>query len=509
MIQGTTSNAGKSALAAGLCRLLANRGLRTAPFKPQNMSLNSAVTGDGGEIGRAQFVQSRACRIEPSVHMNPVLLKPNSQIGSQIIIQGKAVGNMNAAQYYAFKPEVMQYVLQSFNNLAEIFEWIVVEGAGSPAEINLRQGDIANMGFAEAVGCPVVIVADIERGGVFAHLYGTYALLSESEKELVLGFVINRFRGDKKLLDSGIKWLEEKTGRPVFGVLPYIEDLNIEAEDSLSSRAAKGSAVMSKESHSLLKIAVLRAPRVSNDTDFDALALNKSVELVFVAADEAVPPCDLIILPGSKNTGDDLEFMRERGWDKAILRHLRYGGKVLGICGGFQMLGDKLHDPQRIESERGTVDGLGLLAMETTLAAEKRLALVQGKLTIGGAPVQGYEIHMGVSVGAVLERPLVVFDAAEAPSCPGDGAAMTCDGALSADNNIAGTYLHGLFDNPQACTAILSWAGAAIGVQGVDMDRVFEDSLERLALEMKKCLDLNLLEQGVDRLLKHEPVSLS
>lgn len=491
MIQGTTSNAGKSALAAGLCRWLANNNKRVVPFKPQNMSLNSAVTVDGGEIGRAQYVQAMACRVAPTVHSNPVLLKPNSQIGSQVIVQGRPVGNMNAAQYHRYKPEAMQYVLQSFALLAEEYEWIVVEGAGSPAEINLREGDIANMGFAERVGCPVVIVADIERGGVFAHLYGTYALLSDSEKELVVGFVINRFRGDKSLLDSGIKWLEEKTGRPVLGVLPYIENLSLEAEDSLSSLAAPGAERHESKAAELLRVAVLRAPRVSNDTDFDALANNEGVELIFVGAkqDWRVPACDLIILPGSKNVCSDLQFMREKGWDKAILRHLRYGGKVLGICGGFQMLGRMIHDPLALESSISSLAGLGLLDMETTLEAHKQLVLASGRLLIDErqtAAVNGYEIHMGVSRGAALTRPLIQFD---------DGRR---DGAVDLGGDIAGTYLHGLFDNPEACRALLAWAGA-VQPAAVDPRQLFEESIELLVDQMKNCIDLNLLLGSLDK----------
>lgn len=432
-----------------------------------------------------------ACRIAPTVHSNPILLKPNSQIGSQVIVQGRPVGNMNAAQYHRYKGEAMQYVLQSFALLSEEYEWIVVEGAGSPAEINLREGDIANMGFAERVGCPVVIVADIERGGVFAHLYGTYALLSESEKELVVGFVINRFRGDKSLLDGGVKWLEEKTGRPVLGVLPYIENLSLEAEDSLSSLAAPGAERYESKGAELLRVAVLRAPRVSNDTDFDALANNEGVELIFVGAkqDWRVPACDLIILPGSKNVCSDLQFMREKGWDKAILRHLRYGGKVLGICGGFQMLGKMIHDPLAVESSIPSLAGLGLLDMETTLEAHKQLVLASGQLLIDesrAAAVHGYEIHMGVSRGPALMRPLIQFD---------DGRS---DGAIDLAGDIAGTYLHGLFDNPEACRALLSWAGAVQPV-AVDPRQLFEESIEVLVTQMKNCIDLNLLLGNLDK----------
>ena len=486
MIQGTTSNAGKSALAAGLCRWLSNKQIRVAPFKPQNMSLNSAVTADGGEIGRAQYVQSMACRIAPTVHSNPVLLKPNSQIGSQVIVQGKPVGNMNAKQFHKFKPDAMQYVLQSFALLAGQYEWIVVEGAGSPAEINLREGDIANMGFAEAVGCPVIIVADIERGGVFAHLYGTFALLSESEQNLVVGFVINRFRGDVSLLQSGIEWLEKKTGKPVFGVLPFIEDLTLEAEDSLSSQASvmSGGLIDTASSGNPLRVAVLRAPRVSNDTDFDALLANPGVELCFVGPGAPVPNVDLLILPGSKNVSADLQYMRAQGWDKAIFRHLRYGGKVLGICGGFQMLGTQIHDPHSLESSIGSINGFGLLDMETTLEVRKQLAFASGQMAFGGK-VSGYEIHMGVSRGPALNCPLVLFD-------------KRVDGAISADGQVAGTYLHGLFDQPEACCAILGWAGAVEPV-GVDMVQVFEENIERLSDQMKKYIDLDLLMEKLDK----------
>jgi adenosylcobyric acid synthase len=493
MIQGTTSNAGKSILAAGLCRWLANNEIRVAPFKPQNMSLNSAVTADGGEIGRAQYVQAMACRIVPTVHSNPVLLKPNSQIGSQVIVQGKAIGNMNAAQYHKYKPEVMKYVLESFNRLAEQFEWLIVEGAGSPAEINLREGDIANMGFAEAVGCPVLIVSDIERGGVFAHLYGTFSLMSESEKKLIVGFVINRFRGDASLLDSGISWLEKETGRPVLGVLPYIENLSLEAEDSLSSLAKASSAGGSHSSGAkgtALEIAILMPPRVSNGTDFDALVANPGVRVSFINQGQVVPSCDLLILPGSKNVSADLQYMREQGWDKGILRHLRYGGKVLGICGGFQMLGRVIDDPLSVESTRGSIAGLGIFDMETVLEAKKQLAAASGRLAMGGA-VSGYEIHMGISRGPALQTPLIEFE-------------DRVDGALSADGQVAGTYLHGLFDDAEGCRALLSWAGAVDPV-GIDMNALFEENIERLTCEMKKYIDLDLLQ----RLLDKQPVAAS
>jgi adenosylcobyric acid synthase len=421
MIQGTTSDAGKSTFATGFCRLLARRGLRVAPFKPQNMALNSAVTVDGGEIGRSQAVQALACGVEPHTDMNPVLLKPNSNTGSQLIIQGQAVGNMDAVSYHAYKPVAMQAVLQSHARLAAQYQCIVVEGAGSPAEINLREGDIANMGFAEAVDCPVVLVADIERGGVFAHLVGTLELLSDSERARVVGLVINRFRGDPALLQSGVEWVEQRTGKPVLGVLPYLNGLHIEAEDSLALDRPQGEHAPQQ----MLRVVVPVLPRISNHTDFDPLRLHPQVELLLVKPGQPLPPADLIILPGSKSVRADLASLRAAGWEAAIARHLRYGGKLIGICGGLQMLGQQLHDPLGLEGEAGSSAGLGWLEMETTLAAHKQLTRVNGQLTLGAAAVSGYEIHMGVSTGAALQQPAVLLE---------DG---RCDGAISADGHLS------------------------------------------------------------------------
>ncbi|SCK26744.1 cobyric acid synthase [Vogesella sp. LIG4] len=442
MIMGTTSDAGKSTLATGLCRLLARRGIRVAPFKPQNMALNSAVTVDGGEIGRSQAVQALACGIEPHTDMNPILLKPNSNTGSQVIVQGKVLSNMDAVSYHAYKPQAMQAVLESHQRLAAQYQFVVVEGAGSPAEINLREGDIANMGFAEAVDCPVLLVADIDRGGVFAHLVGTLALLSPSEQARVVGLVINRFRGDVALLQPGIDWLEQHTGKPVLGVLPYLQGLHIEAEDSLSQGAALPAAGAAQR----LRVVVPALPRLSNHTDFDALRLHPQVTVSVVRAGETIPPADLIVLPGSKNVRHDLDWLRANGWEPAIQRHLRYGGKLIGICGGYQMLGKQLHDPLGLESAAGSSPGLGLLDMETTLTAHKRLERVEGRLAFADAAVSGYEIHMGVSSGPALDKPAVTL-------------AGGCDGAVSADGQVLGSYLHGLFDHPEACQALLRWAG--------------------------------------------------
>lgn len=473
MIQGATSDAGKSALATGLCRLLARRGVRVAPFKPQNMALNSAVTVDGGEIGRSQAVQAQACGVEPHSDMNPVLLKPNSHTGSQVIIQGRAIGNMEARGYHGYKPVAMKAVLESHARLAEQYQCIIAEGAGSPAEINLRDGDIANMGFAEAVDCPVILVADIERGGVFAHLAGTLALLSESERARVIGLVINRFRGDPSLLKSGIDWLEQHTGKPVLGVLPYLHDLHLEAEDSMGMDKPDGSTATGDK----LRVIAPAAPRVSNHTDFDPLRLHPQVEFTLVRAGQTIPPADLIVLPGSKSVLADLAWLRAQGWEETIRRHLRYGGKVLGICGGLQMLGRKLHDPDGLEGEPGSGNGLGLLDMETTLVKEKRLTRMRGRLSFGNAEATGYEIHMGVSTGPALQRPVLHFN---------DGGV---DGARSEDDQILATYLHGVFDEPAACQAILCWAGLQKPV-ALDYPALRETNIDKLADMLEQFLDL-------------------
>ena len=376
MVQGTTTDAGKSTLVAGLGRVLARRGVRVAPFKPQNMALNSAVTVDGGEIGRAQAVQAMACRA-PHTDMNPVLLKPNSDTGAQVIIHGHAIADMEAGHYHDYKAFAMAAVMESYRRLSEAYEAVLVEGAGSPAEINLRKGDIANMGFAEAADCPVILIADIDKGGVFAHLVGTLDLLSQSEQDRVGGFVINKFRGDLALLKPGLDWLENRTGKPVLGVLPYLRDLYLEAEDALPrDREDRGKGGF--------RVVVPAPPHISNHTDFDPLRINDQIDFTFAAPGDTPIPADLIILPGSKSVLRDLEWLRASGWDVAITRHLRFGGKVIGICGGLQMLGHSIHDPNGIEGPPGSADGLGWLGLSTTLARQKRLENVSGSLTLGG-----------------------------------------------------------------------------------------------------------------------------
>lgn len=473
MVQGTTSDAGKSALVTALCRVYTRRGVRVAPFKPQNMALNSAVTTDGGEIGRAQAVQAQACGLVPHTDMNPVLLKPNTDTGAQVIIHGRAVGNMEALEYHDYKARARRAVLTSHERLRTAYELVVAEGAGSPAEINLRDNDIANMGFAEAVDCPVLLIADIDRGGVFAHVVGTLELLSTSERDRVGGVVINRFRGDIELLRSGLRWLEERTGVPVVGVLPYLHDLHLEAEDAVAEE-------QNSASPDALRVVVPRLPRISNHTDFDPLRHHPKVDLRFIGSGETPPPADLIILPGSKSVRADLDWLRAEGWEAPIQRHLRYGGRVLGICGGFQMLGNAIADPQGLEGPAGRATGLGYLDVETELAPEKQLRNVTGTLALGGDPVSGYEIHCGVTRGPGLVRPAVSLE--HGP-----------DGAISQDGQVLGTYLHGLFEERAACDALLRWAG--LNIAGTpDYHARRERDIGRLADAVEKHLDMTRID---------------
>lgn len=470
MVQGTTSDAGKSTLVAALCRIFKKRGISVVPFKPQNMALNSAVTIDGGEIGRAQALQAQAAGLQPHTDMNPILIKPTSDTKAQIIVQGKAVTDMDAAVYHDYKARAMEFVLDSYQRLQTQYQIIVVEGAGSPAEINLRERDIANMGFAEAVDCPVILIADIDRGGVFAHLVGTLKLLSESERARVVGFVINRFRGDIGLLQPGLDWLEQKTGKPVLGVIPYLHGLYLDAEDALTSSARKANAK--------LRVAVLALPRISNHTDFDALRLHPEIDFTWVGPNQSIPGCDLLIIPGSKNVRADLQFLFEQDWDAGIQRHLRYGGKLMGICGGFQMLGEQIHDPLGVESAPGSSDGLGYLAMTTQLEVHKQLQHCQGFLWDSCSAVAGYEIHCGVSQGDALENPACYLYREQQ---------LIADGAISSDGQILGTYVHGIFDQPAALVTLLAWAGLQ-GAEALSIDAQREASIERLAAEVDAAL---------------------
>lgn len=478
MIQGTTSDAGKSTVVAGLCRLLYREGVRVAPFKPQNMALNSAVTADGGEIGRAQALQAQAAGIAAHTDFNPVLLKPSSDRGAQVIIGGKVMADLDARAYHEYKPRAMSAVLAAYERLRTGYDAVLVEGAGSPAEVNLRSRDIANMGFAEAVDAPVLLVADIDRGGVFAQMIGTLACLSDSERARIKGFIINRFRGDPSLLTSGLEWLEAQTGIPVLGVLPYLHGLHLDGEDMLPGERHAGASGEAR-----LRVAVPVVPRISNHTDFDALRAHPQVDFRYVGPGEAWPASDLVILPGSKHVRADLAWLRAQGWEPAIARHLRYGGKVLGICGGLQMLGAAIHDPLGLEGEAGTTAGLGWLEVETTMRAQKQLRVVTGRLTAGDAPVNGYEIHMGVTQGAALARPAVWLTGIDGVE------GEVADGARSADDQVMGTYLHGLFDTPEALHALLTWAGARDLVRQ-DYNALREASLDRLADSFAEHLDL-------------------
>ena len=476
MVQGTTSDAGKSTLVAALCRVFANQGIKVAPFKPQNMALNSAVTNDGGEIGRAQALQAIAAKVEPETDFNPILLKPNSDTGAQVIIHGKAISNMEAGKYHDYKKVAMDAVITSHERLAKRFDLLLVEGAGSPAEINLRENDIANMGYAEKVDCPVIIIADIDKGGVFAHLVGTLALLSGSEQARVKGFVINRFRGDISLLQGGLDWLEQYTGKPVLGVLPYLHDLTLDAEDAV--------AINNNVTHATINIAILLVPHISNHTDFDALRLHLNINVIYIRHTQVIPDVDLIILPGSKNVLGDLTFLINEGWDNQIKRHLRYGGKVLGICGGMQMLGNIIYDPEGVESSLKRVSGLALCDFETTLTSQKVLSKVTATLKLNNRQTlcSGYEIHAGVSKGNALKTPLITFS--QHPN------GFKTDGFISDDNAIAGTYLHGLFDEPNATMEILKWVKPDLNIDPISIDTHREQQLVRLATMCETHLDI-------------------
>ena len=470
MLQGTGSDVGKTVLVAGLCRLAANRGLKVRPFKPQNMSNNAAVSDDGGEIGRAQWLQAMAARVPSSVHMNPVLLKPQTDNGSQIVVQGHVHGQAKARDYQRLKPELLGRVIESFGIVGEGADLVVVEGAGSPAEINLRAGDIANMGFARAAGVPVVLVGDIDRGGVIASVAGTHLILHPEDRAMVTGYIINKFRGDVSLFDDGIKAIDGFTGWPCFGVVPWLKHAaRLPAEDSVTlERLAKGE-------RRALKVAVPVTPRIANFDDFDALAAEPAVEVVFVRPGEAMPvDAGLIVLAGSKATISDLVALKEQGWDRQIAAHARRGGRVIGICGGYQMLGRTIRDPHGIEGDVREVDGLGLLDVETVMEPEKRLANSKAvSLAYESVPLEGYEIHLGRTAGPDQERPYVAIE--------GRG-----DGAMSADGRIAGTYLHRLFDAQDFRKALLADFGIVGGADDYrgSVDRALDDVAEELAAHL-------------------------
>jgi adenosylcobyric acid synthase len=470
MIQGTGSHVGKSTFVAGLARAFWRRGLRVVPFKPQNMSNNAAVTADGGEIGRAQAVQARAARLAPSVHMNPVLLKPEHDTVAQVVVQGRRVGTLKARDFVDRKPNLMPAVLDSFARLAQAADIVLVEGAGSPAEVNLRAGDIANMGFAEAADVPVILVGDIERGGVIASLVGTHAVIAPDERARVRGFAINKFRGEARLFDDGLKAVEQMTGWPSLGVVPWLPQAAwLPAEDAVDlERSREGGARP-------VTMAVPMLARIANFDDLDPLATEPQVRLRFVRPGEPLPAdADVVILPGSKATIGDLAFLRRQGWDIDIQAHVRRGGRVLGLCGGYQMLGRTIDDPEGIEGPVGQVVGLGLLDVTTVMTADKTIRPVRGQ-HVSGAVVQGYEIHLGVTEGPDCARPLLTIEGRP-------------DGAMSASRQVQGTYVHGLFSSDAFRQAWLKELGAA---SEVAYEQKLEAALDALADHLERHLDLD------------------
>ena len=471
MIQGTGSDVGKSLIVAGLCRVFARRGLRVMPFKPQNMSNNAAVTADGGEIGRAQALQARAAGVPTSVHMNPVLLKPQSEIGSQIVVQGKVQGTAKARDYQALKPKLLEAVLESFVLIKRDADLVLIEGAGSAAEVNLRANDIANMGFARAADVPVVLLGDIDRGGVIAQIVGTRAVIDEADAVMIKGFLVNRFRGDASLFEEGMRIIAEKSGWPSYGLIPHFRDaFRLPAEDAVALDRRRAS------SDAPVTIAVLQLPRISNFDDFDPLAAEPSVKLVMVKRGEAIPAdASLVIIPGSKATIADLAALREAGWDIDLQAHVRRGGKVIGLCGGYQMLGTMIDDPHGIEGPSSRVEGLGLLDVETVMAPKKTLLSVTGHLIENQSRFHGYEMHIGVTTGADCERPLLRFD---------DG---RVDGATSKTHLVRGIYVHGIFADDQQRTAWLQWIGA--DSSSLAFETMIDATLDALADHLEKHVD--------------------
>ena len=475
MIQGTGSDVGKSLLVAGLARAFVNRGLRVAPFKPQNMSNNAAVTADGGEIGRAQALQARAARLDPRVDMNPVLLKPQGAHGAQIVVQGRVAGQSNARDYQDWKPRLMPAVIESFERLKAGCGLLLVEGAGSAAEINLRANDIANMGFARAADAPVVLVGDIDRGGVIAQIIGCKAALDEEDAAMIEGFIVNKFRGDASLFEDGLRFIAERTGWRALGLVPYFDAAaRLPAEDAFGLRAQRNADTGG------VTIAVPLLPHIANFDDLDPLKAEAGVNLLLLHPGEALPAqTKLVILPGSKATIADLAFLRAQSWDIDILAHARRGGRVLGICGGYQMLGRVIRDPLGVEGAAGEAWGLGLLDVETTLADTKTLTRVQGRAVPFDAPFAGYEMHVGETVGADCARPVLRFDAGGV------------DGATSPDGRAMGAYVHGLFADDSLRTAFLR----AIGAPPSDLrfEHMIEETLDALAEHCARHIDLDAL----------------
>lgn len=491
MIQGTMSNAGKSLVCAGLCRIFKQDGYRVAPFKSQNMALNSFITDEGLEMGRAQVVQAEACGVEPSVCMNPILLKPVTNIGSQVIVNGEVLGNMTAKEYFAIKRSLIPDIMRAYNSLAEEYDIIVLEGAGSPAEINLKEGDIVNMGMAKLARAPIFLVGDIDRGGVFAQLYGTIALLEEEERNMVKAMVINKFRGDVSLLSPGLTMLEKLTGKPVAGVIPYLP-VDIEDEDSLAERLTR------KTIGAVIDIAVIRLPRLSNFTDFAAFEVTPGVGGRYVGRVSDLGNPDMVIIPGTKSTISDLKWLRGCGLEAAIKKLASQGTVVFGLCGGYQMLGSRIIDAEGVEGG-GEIEGIGLLPVQTEFAAEKRRTRITATVLqtegildrFAGISLEGYEIHMGRTVLAEGAKPLLLLE---------NG---TTDGCVL--GNAYGSYLHGFFDAAACREAVLSALcekkGVSLEAEAFDLKKYKEKQYDLLAENIRKSLDMKLiyqiLEEGV------------
>ena len=473
MIQGAGSNVGKSMVVAGLCRVFARRGMQVRPFKPQNMSNNAAVTEDGGEIGRAQALQAMACGVPAHTDMNPVLLKPESDVGAQVIVQGKRYATLKARDYAKAKPDLSSKTLQSFHRLSKAADLIIIEGAGSPAEINLRKGDIANMGFAEAAGVPVVLVGDIDRGGVIAQIVGTHCVLPEKDRARIKAFMINKFRGDVTLFDEGMAEITARTDWAPLGVLPWFADAwQLPAEDvmDISSTSRSGDVI---------KVVVPKLSRIANFDDLDPLAMEPGVSVEVIEPGRPLPAnADLVLLPGSKSTVGDLAFLRAQGWDIDLLAHIRRGGHVLGICGGYQMLGRTISDPEGVEGAQGSVSGLGLLDVDTVMAPLKRLADVAGTHLASGAAVTGYEIHIGTTRGADTLRPWLKMDGADA-------------GATSPDGKVEGCYIHGLFTSDAFRKSYLAKLGGTSAVS--DYSGAVNKALDALADHLELHLNVDEL----------------
>lgn len=480
MVQGAGSNVGKSMLVAGLARAYLRRGLAVAPFKPQNMSNNAAVTEDGGEIGRAQALQAQAAGRAPHTDMNPVLLKPESETGAQVVVQGKRLTSLRAGDYAALKPQLMAPVLDSFHRLAASADLVLVEGAGSPAEVNLRDGDIANMGFARAAGVPVLLVGDIDRGGVIAQILGTQAVLEPGDAAMIRGFAINKFRGDPALFDAGYRLIETRSGWPGMGLVPWFDKAHLlPAEDALD--LAQGPA----NPGAALKIGCLAFSRIANFDDLDPLGTEPDVELQMIRAGQPIPgDLDLVILPGSKSTRGDLAFLRAQGWDIDLRAHWRRGGRVLGLCGGYQMLGKTVADPEGIEGPPGETEGLGLLDVTTVMSADKRLCQIAARSAAHDLSLTGYEIHMGRTDGPDRARPFARI---------AGGVEGRDEGACSADGRITGTYLHGVFSGDAFRAAWLRDLGAAPASAG--HSATVEAALDDLAAHCERHLDLDRLWQ--------------